>query len=333
MRVLKLLLLLAAAVALLSQRASAADRVKFGVFKVVGTSSVFIAQEKGYFAAEGLDVELVPFTAQEPLVLGIASGDLDFGATAFGGAFYNLAGQGVLRIVGTFIHEAPGFQANTIIASNRAYDAGLKAAKDLARHSAAVPEIGNPAQYALSLVAEKYGIDANSIRLSPMGSNPNVVSAVVGGQADFGVVPISFARPSLQKGDAKLIAYIGDEMPWQLGGVLTSTKIANDRPDQVQRFLRAYRKGVEYYYDAFIAPDGSRRDGPTADEVIAIATKYTGLPPEQVKIGIAYYYRAARLDVKDVLRQIAWYKAHGMVKGDFDPKSIIDARYVVALPD
>ena len=95
-----------------------------------------------------------------------------------------------------------------------------------------------------------------------MGSNPNVISAVVGGQADLAVVLISFARPSLQRGDAKLIAYIGDETPWQLGGVLTATKIANERADTVQRrFLRAYKKGVDEYYDAFIAPDGTRRDG------------------------------------------------------------------------
>jgi NitT/TauT family transport system substrate-binding protein len=320
-------------IALFSPSAHAADHVKFGVFKVVGTSPVFLAEDKGYFAAEGLDVELVPFTAQEPLVLGIASGDLDFGATAFTGSFYNLAGQGALKIVGAFIHEAPGFQANTLIASNRAYEAGLKAPKNLAQHAAAIPEIGNPAQYALSLLAEKYHIDANTIRFMPMGSNPNVVSAVVGGQADFGVAPISFARPSLQKGDVKLIAYIGDETPWQLGGVLTSTKTANNRADLARRFLRGYRKGVEYYCDAFIAPDGSRRDGPHADEVIALATKVTGLSPELVRIGIAYYDRQARLDVKDVLRQIAWYKAHGMVRGEFDPKSVIDMRYVEALPE
>ena len=98
----------ALALMLLSPAAHAADHVKFGVFKVVGTAPVFIAEEKGYFAAEGLDVELVPFTAQEPLVLGLASGDLDFGATAFTGSFYNLAGQGALRISARFHSRGAG---------------------------------------------------------------------------------------------------------------------------------------------------------------------------------------------------------------------------------
>ena len=333
MRITRRVLVALAALLLFSAGARAADHVRFGIFKAVGTSAIFIAQDKGYFAAEGLDVELVPFTAQEPLVLGIASGDLDFGATAFTGGFYNLAGQGALRIISGFIHEAPGFQANTLIASNKAWNAGLKTSKDLAGRTAGVSEIGNASQYGLTLIAEKYGIDPAKIRFVPMGSNPNIISAIVGGQADMGVVPISFARPSLQKGDAKLIAYVGDEASWQLGGVLTATKTANNRGDLVKRFLRAYQKGVADYYDAFTAPDGTRRDGPTADEVIAIATKYTGLTADQARIGIAYYDRQARLDVKDVLRQIAWYKAQGMVKGEFDPKSVIDMRYVEALPE
>jgi NitT/TauT family transport system substrate-binding protein len=310
---------------------AAAEHIKVGVLKVVGTSVFFIPQDKGYFTAEGLDAELVYFQSQEALVVGTASGDLDYGATAFTGGFYNLAGQGALRIIAAYIHEAPGFQALTLVASVKAYDAGLKTVRDLAGHSAAIPEIGSPGQYSLTLLADKYSFDAKTIRLMPVGSNPNAVSAVVGGQADLGVVTVSFARPSLQRGDTKLIAYIGDEVPWQLGGVFTSAKIANERRNQVERFLRAYKKGVQEFHDAFTGSNEIRQDGPGADEVVAIASKYTGLPADQVKIGISYYDREARLDVKDVLHQIAWYKSQGMVKGDFDPASIIDQRYVIPL--
>lgn len=33
----------------------------------------------------------------------------------------------------------------------------------------------------------------------------------------------------------------------------------------------------------------------------------------------------------DISRQIAWYKAHGMLKADVDGSAIIDRRYVVPL--
>ncbi len=331
MRFSKLILVVLALIAA-APRLAAAEHIKIGVQKVVGSAVVYIPLEKGYFAAEGLDVELVFFQSQEPVVLGAASGDIDYGVTAFTGGFYNLAGQGVLRLVGAYIHEAPGFQALTLIGSVHAYESGMKSARDLPGHSAAIPEIGSPGQYSIGLLAEKYAFDAKSIRLTAMGSNPNALSAVVGGQADLALVPVSVARPSLQRGDTKLIAWIGDEVPWQLGGVFTSGKIANERRDQVERFLRAYKRGVAEFHDAFTGPGEIRQDGPTADAVIAIASKYSGLPPEQAKIGISYFDRAGRLDVKDVLHQIAWYRAQGMIKGDFDPMNVIDQRFVVPLP-
>jgi hypothetical protein len=37
--------------------------------------------------------------------------------------------------------------------------------------------------------------------------------------------------------------------------------------------------------------------------------------------------------VKDILRQIAWYRSQGMVKGEFDPAVIFDKASVVALPE
>jgi hypothetical protein len=55
-------------------------------------------------------------------------------------------------------------------------------------------------------------------------------------------------------------------------------------------------------------------------------------PVEQVKQGIVYIDPEARLDVKDVLHQIAWYRGQGLVKGDVDGDQVIDKRYVVPLP-
>jgi hypothetical protein len=40
-----------------------------------------------------------------------------------------------------------------------------------------------------------------------------------------------------------------------------------------------------------------------------------------------------RLDVKDVLKQIDWFKSQGMVKPGIDAPAVIDMRYVVALPE
>lgn len=39
-----------------------------------------------------------------------------------------------------------------------------------------------------------------------------------------------------------------------------------------------------------------------------------------------------RLDVRDITRQIAWFKAQGMIKGEVEIDQVIDKRYVIPLP-
>ncbi len=150
----------------------------------------------------------------------------------------------------------------------------------------------------------------------PVQSVPNTISAATGGQADAAVMPLVPVAPSIDRGDVKLLGYVGDETPWQIQALFTTTKIANEQPDMVQRFLRAYRKGAREMHDAFTGPDGARRDGPEAAAVLALIAKYTGQSVAQAKLAIPYVDAEARLDVKDVLHQIAWYKQQNMVKGD-----------------
>jgi NitT/TauT family transport system substrate-binding protein len=44
-----------------------AETIKVGLLKTVGAGPIFIAEEKGYFAAEGLEVQNVVFDSAEPI--------------------------------------------------------------------------------------------------------------------------------------------------------------------------------------------------------------------------------------------------------------------------
>src|SRR5271168_1281647 len=88
--------------------ASAAEAIKIGTLKLASYGAVYIAQEKGYFAAEGLAAELVFFESAEPIAVAIVSGAIDFGVSGTSGGLYSLAGQGALRIIAAGAHEAPG---------------------------------------------------------------------------------------------------------------------------------------------------------------------------------------------------------------------------------
>jgi hypothetical protein len=53
---------------------------------------------------------------------------------------------------------------------------------------------------------------------------------------------------------------------------------------------------------------------------------------EQVRRAVPYINCQARVDVGDVMHQIAWFKSQGMLKESVDGEAIVDKRYVVPMP-
>jgi NitT/TauT family transport system substrate-binding protein len=302
--------------------------VKTGVSGVV-----FVAIDKGYFTDAGVPAEIVYFESAQPIAVAAASGAIDFGMTAPSGGFYNLAGQGALRIIAGAVEEAPGFNGAAYLVSAHAWADGVRTLKDFAGHSFAVSQVGSPPHYALGLLAEKYGFDLKSMRIVPLQSIANIASAVAGGGADETILTQSPALlPAVERGEIKRLGWVGNETPWQFNLAFTATRTADERKDTVDRFLRAYRRGMRAYHDAFTGPDGKPAEGPAAAEFLAIMGKYLGQSSAEARLGVGYFDPDARLDVKDVLHQIAWFKAQGMLKLDGDGAEIIDKRYVIALP-
>jgi NitT/TauT family transport system substrate-binding protein len=324
--------LLALAACGFSTAPASAEAIKVGTTKLSSTAPLYIALDKGYFAAEKLDVEIVIFDAAQPVSMGVTSGDLDFGVTAVSGAFYSLAAAGSQKIIAGTVRDAPGFQQYAFVVANRAYDGGLKSYKDLNGRSVAVVQVGGPIHYTLALLEEKYKLDAKSIRPVPLQTVSNQVSAVTGGTTDAGIIPVTAVAGALARGDMKSLGTTGDEVQWQIGALFASTKTLTEQPDRVARFLRAYGKAVHDYHDAFIGPDEKRKNGPGADELLAIIAKNLGQTTAQVEPALPYIDPKMRLDVKDIQHQLDWYISQGMLKSEVKADAVIDKSHVVPLP-
>lgn len=312
---------------------AAAETIKIGVLKVSACGPIMIAQEKGYFAKEGLTAELVFSDAPILIPQGVMAGDLDFGLAANSAGFFNTAGRGAMRIIAADGDEMPGFRGLVVVASNQAYEAGLKTLRDFGGHSFAITAAGTLQQYDLGRLAEKYGFDYSSVKMLPVGSFANMIASVVGGSADSAIPALSVSRQALAGGKIHNLAWISDEMRMQIAVVMTSAKIADEKVELVRRFLRVFRAGLRDYHAAFTGPDERPLDGPAAAETYAILAKYTDVPIETMKLGLVHLDAEGRLNVADVLHQIKWYQSQGMVKPEVDGNAIIDKRYVTPLPD
>jgi NitT/TauT family transport system substrate-binding protein len=328
----RICLVFLAALALAAPAAHANETIKIGSLKAANVGPAFIAKEKGYFAAEGLDVEFSYFESAQPVAVGVASGSLDFGCTSISAGMYALAGQGVIKIISGMYSEAPGFHNFGIMASLKASAAGLKSYKDLPGHSIAISQVGSPVHYSLALVADKYHLDLKSMRIEPLQGVPQIVSAVEGNQVDSSVTTATAMNPMLLQHKAELVGWIGDETPWQAAVTITTAKRIAEKPQTVEAFLRAFKRGAREYHDAFTGPGEKRQDGPNAAEILGILSKFTGQSPDQIKLSVAYVDGDARVDVKDIQHQVQWFKEQKMLKDDIDPTKVMDMKYVVPLP-
>ncbi len=311
-----------------------AESVKVGLSKLISYPGVPIALARGYFKEQNLDVQMVFFDGAQPISLGVASGDIDFGVAGLSASFYTLAAHGQLKLIASSAGEEPGgFYNLTFVASNKAYDAGLKSVKDLPGHDVAIVQVGTSLHYAIGLASEKYGFPMSAVTVRPLQSNTNVIAALSGGTVDAAVMPSTPTLNPVAKGEIKRVAWVGDVTPdWMGAALFTGTKTANERGDLVKRFLVAYREGTRDYHNAFSTPDDKRKDGPDAPAMLKILSDFAGVPEKAIDEATPFIDRDARINVRDVAHQISWYSAQGQLKGEIKAEDLVDMRYATTTP-
>lgn len=322
---------LVAIMAMGSARAEDVLKARIGVLRLSSSAPVFIAQDKGYFREAGLEVELKFFDAAQPIAVATTSGDVDFGVTAFTAGLYNLAGKGVLKVIGGMSREKPGYPLIGYFASNAAYASGLKAPKDLAGKRVAMTQVGSSFHYSLGLLADKYGFKLAEVKIVPLQSLSNAAAALKGETVDAALLPISTARKLMDEGGAKFLGWVGDQTPWQVGAVFASPRTLTNKA-LVTKLLGALAKADREYHDVILTAmkDGVAPINEQTRPLLEIIAKYTNLPVEQVVGNCAYIDPDGRLDVKNVDNQIKWMQEQGFVDKGFDVNAIIAKDYVKA---
>ncbi len=306
-------------------------KARIGVLRLSSSAPVFIAQDKGYFKEAGLEIELKFFDAAQPIAVATTSGDVDFGVTAFTAGLYNLAGKGTLKVIGGMSRERAGYPLIGYFASNNAYAAGLKTPRDLAGKRIAVTQTGSSFHYSLGLLADKYKFKLADIKVLPMQSLSNAAAALKGETVDAALLPVSTARKLIDDGGARLLGWVGDETPWQLGAVFASPKTLGNKP-MVTKLLAALARADREYHDVVLASikDGKAEINDKTKPLLEIIAKYTNLPVEQVVGNCAYIDPDGKLDVRNIANQIEWLQEQGFVDKGFSVDAIIAKEFVKA---
>lgn len=328
MQAMMLRLLLGVAMFAFAGPALAGDRITIGTVASTGGASIFVADALGYFAANGLDVKLVQFSAAHELSTAAAAGDIDFGSTGINAPLCVFAYEGKVRIIGSGGEEHPGFRTVGFVVSNKAYEEGLHGLRDLGGHSVATTQFGGAFQYDIDLALKKYAIPEKTVRVLGLQTNGNIASAISGGQVGAAVQSSSGVYALANAGKGKVLGWVGDELGnQQTAFTFVTGAMAKDHPEIVRRFLDGFRKAGAAWDRAFTDANGNRQDQPDAAKMIGVVAKTLNLPPDAIAKGVGYFDPEARLKLADLQDLLDWLYQHGMIKTKMDAPSLIDSRF------
>ncbi len=311
--------------------AHAADTVRVGALRFTSSAPVFIAFERGYFAAEGINVEFKFFQGAQPVAVAIASGDVDFGLTALTAGFFNLAGKGALKVIGGHMHEEAGYDGSAVLASNQAYAAGFTSVDKIRGRSLGITQLGSSFHYMAGQIAEKEGFPLSEIKLRPLQKVGAIIGALKSGQVDAMIIVPHIARALDKAGAAKIVGWMYDYAPYQVTTLFTSSGNTANKADLIRRFVKAHQRGIADYRAVMLNQD---KDPAATDKMVKLIHKYVyaDRPLEKaagsIKAGAIYVNEGARLDVGDVYKQLAWFQKEKLVDAGVKAAEIVDIRFV-----
>jgi len=315
----------------MTEIARADDKVVIGALRFTSHAAGFIAFEKGYFKEEGIDAEFSFFQAAQPIAVATASGDVDFGIAGITGGFMNLANKGVVRVVAGVLHEKKGVDGMMILASNQAYEAGLTSVDQLKGHSMALTQIGSTFHYMSARIAEKVGFPLDDLKFVPLQKVGSMIGALKSGQVDAMIMVPHIAKGLVSGGDAKLLGWLYDYAEYQISALFTSTANIEKRRDMVERFIRAYAKGIADFNRVMLAPGADAAEKEAMTKMIHKYV-YADRPYEKaapaIQAGAMNLNDAGRLDLSDVEKQMTWFQNAGLVSDRLTMEKLADTSFV-----
>ncbi len=230
----------------------------------------FIAQEEGYFAEQGLEIEFVQMQQGTEAIPALVQGQID----VYGG-FINV---GLLNAMAT--------EDNIKVVADKGYLTTEGCAPDvfmISMNGEIEQQLSDPAQrpdlhfsanvasvegYFISKILAPHDLTLADIQIDYIADAAAELDALGSGAIDVAIVSEPWVTRISQAGAGQVWQRISDSAPaFQSGVVVFGPTLLNQNPDAGRRFMTAYLKGLQQF-----------AEGKT-ERNVAIIAQYTNLDP------------------------------------------------------
>lgn len=259
-----------------------------------------IAQEKGFFREEGLEVNIEQYKSAMDRDSALQSGNLD-------GAVSDMLAVAFAKS-GGFDVKVTSFTDGSykLVASK---ESGIKDVKGLAGKDVAVSR-NTIIEYVTDQILAKENMDGDSINKVIIPQIPTRLEMLQNGKLAAATLPEPMASIAVHNGCQFVTG--SDELGINPGVILFTAKAAADKKAEIQAMYRAYNKAVAYLNNTDRA------------EYIDLVIEKGGFPPvAKEALKLPKYHEAALPKESDVVDCIKWLNSKKLVTETYSYQDIV----------
>ena len=217
-----------------------AATVKVGIAdNTVAQIALYTGKEKGYYAQEGITVELVLMSGAVAN-LALIGGNVDFTTVPTAGLTAAIQGAPLRVLFNTF--NRPVWRLNV--------KPDIVDIKELKGRRIGTGGFGSATDILLRELLNKYGLEAGrDVVLLSLGSTSTRLNALITGSVDAAVLPVPFNFRAQEAGFRELISFVNQGLVLLTGTLMARNDNVQTNAALVERFLRATLKGFMYARD------------------------------------------------------------------------------------
>jgi NitT/TauT family transport system substrate-binding protein len=268
-----------------------------GLIPIIDVAPVYLGQEQGFFADQGIELELSAGQGGAAIVPGIVSGSLDVGFTNNLSLVVASAAGLPLQVVTSGVDSTgdPEKEQFTIVTA----DDSLTRPADLAGKRVAVNTVNSIGDTVVRASVEADGGDPDSIQFVELAF-PNMAAALSAGDVDAAWLVEPFVTIAGSQGIRVLTTPLNDftDIKVEVSTYATSAQFAAENEDVLARFTTAMDQSLEY---AQQNPDAVRAILPTYLDMPAELAAQLRLPEWNTTVSRETFELFAQLAEEDGL--------------------------------
>lgn len=294
------------------------EEIKIGVAIYPGFAPFALAEEKGFFAEEGVNAEVVQIADVNQLVSALASDEVQILPCSVDCSA--LIADGGIDAPQVFITDESNGADGIVTTTD------VESITDLKGKTVYLP-LGFPSHFLLRVLAQQAGLTPADITIQDMGPD-QVGAAFVAGQINAGVTWEPWLSRATERTNGKVLVSSADAPGIIVDTVFVRRDALQDQRGDVAAVIRAYYRAVEYW----------KNNPEEANEIMGASMGLSGAEfAEQVSL-VKFADPQYTLDKFNrnkpgnvfELSQMAsdFYLADGLTQGPVDPESVVDASLI-----